>query len=338
MKWFNNLKIAQKLVSSFILVALFIGVVGFVGFYNLKSIDKNLDNVYNFDLIGTNIIADLKMNLLEVRVDTLLALDPKNKSNLQNLETNMATIKTKNDALIVAYKPTIISDLDRQQFADFEKSLGNYRIVRENILKQVYDGNYDKANELYPSLTNLRTAMYEILDKEIKLTTDRAKVDYDNSQSSYYSAVSQMIVITALGLVVAIILGLLIALGLSRQIKKVVVVADALSENDLSKTVDIHNNSEIGSLAKSINKAITNLKTLIVEIAEGAADISATSEELSATTEEISSKMDIVNESVRQVSLGAEQLSATTEEINATTEDIASNVSDVTQIANGPQA
>ena len=33
MKWFNNLKMIQKLVSAFVLVALFIGIVGFIGMY-----------------------------------------------------------------------------------------------------------------------------------------------------------------------------------------------------------------------------------------------------------------------------------------------------------------
>jgi len=32
MKWISNLKIIQKLLSAFILVALFIGIVGFIGF------------------------------------------------------------------------------------------------------------------------------------------------------------------------------------------------------------------------------------------------------------------------------------------------------------------
>ena len=123
-----------------------------------------------------------------------------------------------------------------------------------------------------------------------------------DSQLSYNTASVQIIVISGLGLFVAITLGLIISLTISRQIKKVLTVAEALGENDLSKTVDIDSKDEIGSLAKALNKAITNLKTLIGEISESATDISATSEELSATTEEISAKMEIVNESVRQVS------------------------------------
>lgn len=100
---------------------------------------------------------------------------------------------------------------------------------------------------------------------------------------------------------VAIALVAFIAITISNKIKKVLIVAEALGENDLSKTVDIDSNDEIGILGKAINKSIANLKTLIGDISKSSTDISATSEELSATTEEISSKMDIVNESVMAI-------------------------------------
>ncbi|WP_298846308.1 methyl-accepting chemotaxis protein [Clostridium sp.] len=152
----------------------------------------------------------------------------------------------------------------------------------------------------------------------------------DKNVTTIYSGDLVIILIIIIGLLVAIALALIIVIGISKQIKKVVIVAEALLDNDLSKTIDIDNNSEIGSLAKIINKAIINIKTLIIEISESATDISATSEEQSATTEEISAKMDNVNESIRQVSLGSEQLSATTQEVNATTQSISENVDDVT--------
>ncbi len=330
MKWFNNLKMVQKLVSAFVLVAVFIGVVGIIGIFSMNNINKNINKIYNDGSRGVNDSVNIKANLLQIRSDVLLIIDPKNKKNLKIYKDDIISLTTKNDLFIADYKKTITTELDRKQFAEFEKKMTDYFISRDEILKQVDEGNYAKANEFLPAGSKLRVDMVTYLEKIVKFNVDSAKNNYDNSQSSYNKAYVQIIVITFLGLLVAIALGLVIAITISRQIKKVVTVADALSENDLSKTVDLDNKSEIGSLAKALNKAITNLKTLIVEIAESAADISATSEELSATTEEISAKMDIVNESVKQVSLGAEQLSATTEEVNATTESITTNVADVT--------
>ncbi|MCB2298318.1 methyl-accepting chemotaxis protein [Clostridium tagluense] len=334
MKFFNNLKISQKLLLAFITVALFIGIVGIIGIYSMKNINLNVYNIYNKDLMGISTLENLKGNLLQIRSNILLILEPNNKNDLQKYKNDIADLKTKNDPLIVSYKATIITDLDRQQFAEFEKLLMDYRTAREVLIKQVDEGNYAKANELFPGLSSIRTNMFTILDKELKLTSDMAKANYENSKALYSKAYVQIIVIIALGLFIAITLGLIISLTISKQIKTVLSVAEAIGENDLSKTVDIDSKDEIGGLAKALNKAITNLKALIGEISESATDISATSEELSATTEEISLKMEIVNESVRQVSLGAEQLSATTEEVNATTESIADNVADVTIRAN----
>ncbi|MBU3170798.1 methyl-accepting chemotaxis protein [Clostridium estertheticum] len=334
MKWFNNLKMIKKLVSAFVLVALFVGIVGFIGMTNIKNINKNLENIYNMDLVGLNNISKLNANLLKIKGDLLLIIDPINKSDFKKNKDDIASLATDNNEYIVKYKTTITSDLGRQQFAEFEKLLVGYSAVSDDIIKQVEKADYRKANLLDRSLSNISINMLAVLQKESKLTMSMAKDDYKDSQITYNSSYVKITIITLLGLFVAIALGLIIAVSISRRIKKVVIVAGALCENDLSKTVDIDNKDEIGILAKALNKAILNLKTLVSEISESATDISATSEELSATTEEISAKMDLVNESVRQVSIGAEHLSATAEEVNATTESIAENVTGVTLRAN----
>ena len=334
MKSFNNLKIIQKLVSGFVTVALFIGIVGVIGISSMNSINNNLKNVYSNDLIGVNDIVNIKANLLELRGDLLLICDPSSRGDIQKNKDSIVVLEANNKALIANYKTTITTDLDKKQFTEFETLLVNYSLEYNAIIEKAVSGDYPKANALVTSLTTSGVKMFAPLQKELELTKSMAKVDYDNSQSTFNSALGKINITIILGLFTAIAIGLIISISISRQIKKVVIVAEALSENDLSKTVDIDDKSEIGILAKALNKAITNLKTLIGEIAEGATDISATSEELSATTEEISAKMDVVNESVRQVSMGAEQLSATTQEINATTENIAENVADVTSRAN----
>ncbi len=333
-KWFSNLKIIQKLLSAFLLVSLFIGIVGVIGMFSMSKMNKNIKNIYNNNLKGVNYIVSIKTNLLQIRSNELLILDPESKSNLQTYKDDIQKIVTMNNAVISDYKSTITKDVNKKQFAEFEKLMNDYHIARDEFIKTIDEGGYYIASELLDSASELRTQMEAVLEKEMKSTVDMAKDAYDDSQVSYNTAFIQILAVNVLGLIFAIALGLIIAITISRQIKKVLIVAEALGENNLSKTVDIDAKDEIGVLAKALNKAIKNLKVLITEISESAADISASSEELSATTEEISSKMDIVNESVRQVSLGAEHLSATTEEVNATTESIANNVADVTVRAN----
>jgi methyl-accepting chemotaxis protein len=333
MKKINDLKMVQKLVPAFILVAIFIGVVGFIGINNMKSINENLKYTYNNELVEASYINQLKASSIKGERDVLLIINPDFSDGLSSFKKNMTETRVNNDKLVEDYKKTIVSDEILKKFQEYEKLAAQARVSADEIVKQVDNKNYGGAASIAAKYGSMEDNKIKLLDELLKINDDEAKVRFDNSQLSYNTAVTNISVLTALGLLVAIALGITISAKIANQLKKVLVVAEALGENDLSKTADINDNSEIGTLAKALNKSISNLKILIEEIAEGAADISATSEELSASTEEISAKMEIVNDSVQKVSLGAEQLSATTEEVNVTTEDISANVAEVARKA-----
>ena len=164
MKWFNDLKMIRKLVSAFVIVALFIGIVGFVGMYSMKNINKNIIHIYKVDLIGVDTINKIKANLLKINTDLLLELAPKNKGDLQKNKDDIASLKAKDDELIVKYKTIITTDLNRQQFAEFEKLLVDYRKARDPLIQQVEEGNYDKTYELFPAISKITTNMLTVLE------------------------------------------------------------------------------------------------------------------------------------------------------------------------------
>jgi methyl-accepting chemotaxis protein len=120
---------------------------------------------------------------------------------------------------------------------------------------------------------------------------------------------------------------------ISKQVKRVLIFAEALGSGDLTKTITVDSKDEIGGLSMALNNAKENIQNLIVEIMNSSSDISATSEELSATTEEIASKMEIVNESTEHISKGVQDLSATTEEVTASTEEISSAINSIAKDA-----
>jgi methyl-accepting chemotaxis protein len=139
-------------------------------------------------------------------------------------------------------------------------------------------------------------------------------------------------VVLALGLLLAVALGLMISSILSRQLKQVLIFAEALGSGDLTQTIAIDSKDEIGRLVKALNLAGSKVRKLVAEIINSSGDISAASEELSATTEEISTQMLTVNESTEQIAKGAQELSAITEEVSSSSEEISSTIS---QLAEG---
>jgi len=333
MKWFYNLKLSTKILSLVVIGGTLAAVLCIFAYNQMTNLGKLQDEGYT---LSKQSVLATDAQSMDDRLYGIVADAEINR----NLDVSQ---KTWNQGKITALDE--MDSLVKEAKTDEEKKLVNesnialkdYVKLFETKMMPLLKTTKDMTGQIQNTDAEFDVIRNRMSDPMVKISesfTQRMVEQDKNFDAKRASAITIMIIISVIGLLILITLSLIIAMEISRQIKKVVTVADALSENDLSKTVDLDNKSEIGILAKALNKAILNLKVLIKEISESATDISATSEELSATTEEISSKMDIVNESVRQVSLGAEQLSATTQEVNATTENITANVADVTERAN----
>lgn len=334
MKWFYNLKIKKKLIISFIAIAMFSVIIGVIGIKNMSEMHMSIENMYNLDMKSINSLRIIKTNLKGMSEDMALILDPKGKAIIPMLTQDLDKLKEEDDKQIAIYETAIKTDTSKKNFDEFTSKLKEYRTKREEIIKYVKEGNYDKANELFPDASKVKDSIITVLDKEIEFITNMAKNNYDVASSTYERSYTIFLSVIALSVAIAIVFGILISSIISKRLKEVVYLAEMLKNNDLSHEIHSDDKDEIGDLFRALNNAMKNIKSLISQIMESAGNMNATSEELSSTTQEISSKMESVNESVKQISLGSEQLSATTEEVNATTESIAESIENVTKKAN----
>lgn len=65
-----------------------------------------------------------------------------------------------------------------------------------------------------------------------------------------------IITVSVLGFLLALIFGMIISTMVGKQLKKVVEFAKALGSGDLTKTMEVHGNDEIGTLMTELNKAV----------------------------------------------------------------------------------
>ncbi|MFT8352684.1 methyl-accepting chemotaxis protein [Clostridium saccharoperbutylacetonicum] len=328
MKLFENLKTAQKLIFSFILVSMFIVIVGGIGIFNMKTIKVNSNSMHDYNFESIKQLSILKSNLGDIRSD-LLKLNYQRNINNQNeqLEKEIDKFYNETISIISNYEKIILSDEEKPAFGKLKEDIQAYKNSYDAVIKLVNDNKYDEADGYYSNLTKIRSKIYDDLSELIEINVNQADKANEDNNVTYNNSLYKIITITSLILIISIILGALISLWISKQLKKVLNFAEALGEGDLTQIINIDTNEEIGNMAKALNKANLNIKDLISEIINSASDISSTSEELSATAEEVSSKMEVVNESIEQISKGVQDLSATTEEVNASTEEISANTS-----------
>ncbi|WP_459478962.1 methyl-accepting chemotaxis protein [Clostridium saccharoperbutylacetonicum] len=335
MKWFKNLKTIQKLISAFVLVSLFIVLAGGVGIMNMKLIKSNADKMHNDNLESIKQLTTIRQNIADIRFD-ILKIDAQRNINNQNeaAEKEVKRLYEENEEIIATYEKTALSDEEKNALALLKEDIKLYKDSSELIMKLAKENNYSEADDKYLNLGPVKTALYNHLGNLIRINTNQADDLYKENNFTYQSSIYKIIMIGAVNLVIAIMLGTLIAIWISKQIKKVLNFAEAIGNGDLTKSIKISSKDEFGNLSNALNKANNNIKSLINEIMHNASDMGATSEELSATVEEVSAKMESINESIEEISAGVQDLSSTTEEVSASTEEITANTNSLANRAN----
>jgi methyl-accepting chemotaxis protein len=99
---------------------------------------------------------------------------------------------------------------------------------------------------------------------------------------------------------------------LSRQLNKGIAFAKKMSEGDLSATIDIVQEDEVGQLAQALTSMAGELKRIVSDVRKAALNVNSGSSQIS--------------EMSQRISQGASEQASSTEEVSASIEEMASNI------------
>jgi len=329
MKWLSNIKILKKLLTSFIIVALFAGALGMISIIKMGKVNGNLNNIYNVDLKGTNYLQQLKANLMAVRGDMLIVIDPTSKDNLKSITSEITNLTNQDSKFQSNYKSTIVTEQAKQVFTQFEQYLGNWRTSRENVINLVEQGNYEAAKQQFIKSEAYREKMITVIDEEINLNMKTAETDYKDSISQYKASFRMMVIGIIISMICSILLGLIVAKDINAPILKIKKFANEFAEFDFSSPIEMSRKDELGEAALALNKGQKNITDLIRTIMASSDEMSSSSEELSATAEQLSAKSEDMDNSVKVVVGNIQETSAAFEEITASVEEVDSSVNEL---------
>ncbi|MFL0194372.1 methyl-accepting chemotaxis protein [Clostridium sp. WILCCON 0269] len=333
MNWFSNLKIFKKLMLSFMVMVLFTCLVGIVSINKIGKVNLSLDNMYNLNLKGTNVLQELKTNLMGARADMLVILDPINKGSLNTVVNDINNLKERNEKLQTEYKSTIVSDKDKQLYAEFQQYLESWRNSREKYITLIKQGDYQNGRVEFQKTETYRTKMFSVLDKYISLKVNAAGVDYNNGVKQYESSFIFLIIIILVSALLSIGLGVIISNNINRPLLKIKELVGKFSEFDFSSNVNMVRGDEFGEVAAALDKAQKNIVELVKNIMEDSEDMSSSSEELFATAEELSSKAQTIDGSLKAVANIIQETSAASQQITASIEEVDSSINELSEKA-----
>jgi methyl-accepting chemotaxis protein len=117
------------------------------------------------------------------------------------------------------------------------------------------------------------------------------------------------LVTAGIAVVLACMVGIYIARVLTRPINEIVQGSQTIAAGNLTYTVTIDSQDEIGQLADSFNTMVTNLRNVVKRVVSNSQTVAASAEQLSASASESSRAVEQIAETAGQLAAGAQNQS-----------------------------
>ena len=319
MKWFYNLKISAKLITSFLIVLSLTAFMGIFATVQLAAVNDTTKEITSYWLPSVRLVQEVRFQFTEYRVRVarhIMATDQAEMAQIdQEVAAKLADIRTVRES----YEKTIITDEERKLNDEFSAKLETYLEISRRTMELSSQGQSEQARLLFSREgRSASISVSESLEKIVQFNNEGATHSDERGDEIYGNARTAIFAV----LVGALLAGMALALVIARVIAKPLVtaaqVATKLAEGDLTVTVESNTKDETGVLLSAMQNMIMRLSAIIAEVRSSADNLASASEEVSATAQSMSQSSSEQAASVEETSASVEEMSAS---INQNTEN-----------------
>lgn len=326
MKWFLNLNAALKLILSSAVLLSVTTALGIQGLVNTSEMNQRLRLMYsrNFEgMLATKTLEVAKMEAARSTRNAILKI-PDNAAIDKEEKGLDALMKIIKDDLAVADQSAYRPEMKRQ-FGVVRGILPEYESRARDVFKQARSGDVKAAKASLqangPVIKELNTAVREAsaIQKAV------ADEEMAANQRLYERVRKSMLILLFSAIVLGIGLSLWIARLFSRPLSKTVAILDGIARGDFTKKLDVDSHDEVGRMAAALNRAITNISQILLEVDGASLNVGTASQDLAAASEKIASAVTEQAASLNETAASLEEITATVRQ-NADSANYASEI------------
>ena len=281
----------------------------------------------------------------KARQAILAGANPEQRAEAKKLYEESLNSAAKDLATLTELSPKWAHQVNRDRLTAVKEEVPEHRQALDTAIEHATNaspsGIIKAGEELRVTATENMVQMRKLIeaiteDQLDQLNQDRAAIASANTSMAWTLAIS-----TAL----AMALGIVVAVFLSRKISvttaSVLEQAEAIAAGDLTgDEVKVTSEDELGDLTRAINKMHASLREIIESIAQNAQNVanaseefSAVSQQISANSEETSAQANAVSAATEQVNRGLQTVASATEEMSASIKEIAKSATEAAKVA-----
>jgi methyl-accepting chemotaxis protein len=320
-QWFLNLKISAKLTLGFVVFAMIAGMIGLVGALNIAQINHAGHEVYQMDTSVLGPLHKISTELLKIRINTAFhVLKPKDKFRYEckNYEYEIETAQTNINKQLADLKTN--NKRITEQLNNLENVFATYWQEEARVLKLSNENKIDEASGLMDQkLKSLSDTVDWIMDSLFTMSDTDAK---NKTEANYIAArwtIGFMLALVALGIFIALGLGMFISRLISKPIKQLTATAEQLASGDLNVTITpVNAKDETAILTNTFANMTNSLQDLVTGINEDSNVLYSASQELkNASNDTGKSAAEVAKTMEELAQASSEQAGQTNEAVNS---------------------
>ncbi|MFE5322725.1 methyl-accepting chemotaxis protein [Paenibacillus sp. NPDC056579] len=295
------LTVGRKLVLTYILILVIMGVMGFMDLKNMRGLQENTREITRNWLIGTEVANQVKYakeHILTLYYQQLLEPNPAKKEEI-NKQTE-ATFQQIDDQL-VKYETALADEQDAANFALLKKRWDLFKETN-NRQKAAGKGGGEASAELSKAFADVQESIDIIVEYN-----HRARQSELDSNELYRVSMIELIVLLAVAFVSVIVISYLVNRYISKPVVQASEALQRISQGDLTgRTIAYKFHDEIGTMISSVNRVSASLRDSVLRMQEASNLVAASAQELSASSEQNAAASEHVTTSIQDVASGSE--------------------------------
>ena len=335
MDWFHNLQVRTKLVFSFSILMLLLGVLTLTSYSSTKEMATLVENMHANQLIPIKDLANANIQAIYMsRALYRYVLENNEKTRKEN-ENNMLRYESNMNELIDKYRKTSLTQPEIDLLARFDQAWAIYKPIADSIIRTVQSDAGDNLNNQKAAIMLAEqgrpafNVADDLLTDLVNLNDKLATQSLADSKIVYGDNLQILIAIACSAFLICFILSLLVTRSILRQLggdpSYTVQVVARVADGDLSTPVLLRAD-DTSSLLYAIKSMAHRLSDTLNEVGAMSEAIGSASEQVAATANALSQTSSELASSVEQTSASVEEMTATVSQ-NADNARVTENIS-----------
>ncbi len=329
MNWLNNMKTGVKLIGGFLVVAIIVVVVATMGYLSVQNLSEIIVENYNNNVLAIEYVGAANVNLYRIRGDVFkLMLFPDERSDV---EAEINTLRADVDKQMDLYRQTNLSAEASQKLSAFDAAWANYQRELDNAIALIKSDDTEAALASIQTGSAASNARDEAVDQlnglnDLNISLMATRQDY--AQQTFFQISRLLFGAGAIGLLLALVLGIVISRSIIKPLNEGVRMMQILSQGDLSVRLKMNRLDEIGILTRSMDEFADILQKITAQTREAASGTTAATAEILAAVSQHTA-------SANEQSAAINETTATVDEVRAAAEQTAQKANDVAHESQG---